>query len=144
MMTGRLVAIHDQADDQLIIADTVSDELVVWSSRPNDRNYLAIFVDRLSLKSRWSRCDTRFGYAVIGVDLEGKKQVLGTWSGAGGSDAIGFWNAVLANLASEGVDDGFYFVCDPIGGIARSGRPRWSVAFARRRIVDLTVPLRGR
>ena len=50
-------------------------------------------------------------YAAIGVSLEGDKDILGLWAGAGGEGAK-FWMAVLTALRNRGGRDTFFVVCE--------------------------------
>ena len=59
-------------------------------------------------------------YAAIGVDLDGHKDILGIWPGAGGGKSAKFWLAVLTNLKNRGVADVFFLVCDGLKGLPDS------------------------
>jgi Transposase, Mutator family len=55
-------------------------------------------------------------YAAIGVTVDGCKDVLGLWAGAGGEGAK-FWMSVLTDLRNRGVKDVFFLVCDGLNGL---------------------------
>ena len=61
-----------------------------WSSRPLDSVYVAIFIDALMVKVREGQVANRPVYAVIGVTLEGHKDVLGLTMGIGGGEGAKF------------------------------------------------------
>jgi putative transposase len=46
------------------------------------------------------------GYIVLGVDLEGRRDVLGHWVGDGG-EGTNFWLSVASDLQARGVHDIF-------------------------------------
>jgi putative transposase len=49
--------------------------------------YAAIFIDAIVVKVRDGQVANRPIYAAIGVSLEGDKDILGLWAGAGGEGA---------------------------------------------------------
>ena len=59
-------------------------------------------------------------YAAIGVDLNGRRDVLGLWAGQGGGESAKFWMNVLADLKNRGVRDVFFIVCDGLKGLPDS------------------------
>jgi transposase-like protein len=98
------------------ITDKVVDEMQEWSVRPLDEIYAAVFIDAIVVKVRDGQVANRPIYAAIGVTLEGEKDVLGLWAGAGGEGAK-FWMAVLTDLRNRGVRDVFFLVCDGLKGL---------------------------
>src|SRR5438067_12032221 len=63
------------------VTDAVSDEVKAWQSRPLEPIYAIVFLDALYVKMRHEgRVDNRAVYVAIGVDLEGRKEVLGLWT----------------------------------------------------------------
>jgi transposase-like protein len=54
-------------------------------------------------------------YTVLGVDLEGRKEVLGHWIGNGGEGA-NFWLSVITDLQARGVTDIFIACVDRLTG----------------------------
>ena len=59
-------------------------------------------------------------YAAIGVDLNGRRDVLGLWAGHGGGESAKFWMSVLTDLKNRGVADVFFIVCDGLKGLPES------------------------
>jgi putative transposase len=98
------------------ITDRVVEEMQSWQSRPLDEVYAAIFIDAIQVKVRDGQVANRPIYAAIGVSLEGDKDILGLWAGAGGEGAK-FWMAVLTDLRNRGVRDTFFVVCDGLKGL---------------------------
>jgi transposase-like protein len=54
-----------------------------------DAVYVAIFIDAIVVKVREGQVANRPVYAVIGVTLEGRKDVLGLTMGTGGGEGYG-------------------------------------------------------
>src|SRR3546814_10070741 len=63
------------------------------------------------------RSGNRPFYAAIGVDRNGRRDVLGLWAGTGGGESAKFWMNVLTDLKNRGVRDVFFVVCDGLKGL---------------------------
>ncbi len=98
------------------ITDKVVDEMQQWANRPLDAVYAAVFVDAIVVKVRDGQVANRPFYAVLGVTVDGRKDVLGLWAGTGGEGAR-FWMSVLVDLKNRGVRDVFFLVCDGLKGL---------------------------
>ncbi|OHX03435.1 IS256 family transposase [Micromonospora sp. WMMB235] len=98
------------------ITDKVIEEMTDWSHRPLDAIYAAVFIDAIVVKVRDGQVANRPFYAAIGVTLDGEKDILGLWAGAGGEGAK-FWMSVLTDLRNRGVKDVFFLVCDGLKGL---------------------------
>jgi putative transposase len=61
----------------------------------------------------------------VGVDVEGRKHVLGVWLGDGGEGAK-FWSNVLTEIRNRGVEDVLVVCCD--GAQRPPGRDRGHLA----------------
>src|SRR5919202_2181458 len=84
------------------ITDKVIEEMTEWAVRPLDAVYAAVFVDAIVVKVRDGQVANRPIYAAIGVTLDGERDILGLWDGAGGEGAK-FWMSVLPALRNRGV-----------------------------------------
>ncbi len=102
------------------ITDRVIEEMQTWWARPLERVYAAVFIDAIMVKIRDGQVRNRPIYAAIGVDLEGRKDILGMWAGDGGGESAKFWMAVLTELRNRGVTDVFFVVCDGLKGLPDS------------------------
>ena len=98
------------------ITDKVIEEMNDWQVRPLDEIYAAIFIDAIVVKIRDGQVANRPIYAAIGVSLDGERDILGLWAGAGGEGAK-FWMSVLTDLRNRGVRDVFFVVCDGLKGL---------------------------
>jgi len=103
------------------ITDRVVEEMQVWASRPLQAVYAAIFIDAIVVKVRDGQVANRPFYVAIGVDLNGRRDVLGLWAGTHGSgESAKYWLAVLTELKNRGVRDVFFLVCDGLKGLPDS------------------------
>ena len=66
------------------ITDRVVDELGEWQSRPLDAVYPVVFIDAIHVKIRDGKVTNRPVYSVVGVTVNGERDILGLWVGDGG------------------------------------------------------------
>src|SRR3954453_4962860 len=118
------------------ITDKVVAEMTEWSSRPLDRVYVAVFIDAIVVKVRDGQVANRPIYAAIGVTVDGRKDVLGLWAGAGGEGAK-FWMSVLVDLKNRGVRDVFFVVCDGLKGLPEVVANVWRDTIVQTCIIHL-------
>lgn len=103
------------------ITDRVVEEMTEWTTRPLQTHYAAVFIDAIVVKVRDGQVGNRPFYAAIGVDLNGRRDVLGLWAGtAGMGESAKYWLAVLTELKNRGVADIFFLVCDGLKGLPDS------------------------
>jgi transposase-like protein len=118
------------------ITDTVVAEMQDWAARPLDGVYVAVFLDAIMVKVRDGQVANRPVYAAIGVTLDGGKDVLGLWMGAGGEGAK-FWMSVLTDLRNRGVRDVFFLVCDGLKGLPDVVEHVWPQTIVQTCIIHL-------
>jgi len=86
-----------------------------WQSRPLDKTYSFVFMDAIHYKVREDKqVVVKAAYVVIGVNLDGEKEVLGIWIGA--NESSKFWLSVLNDLKNRGVQDVLIFCVDGLNG----------------------------
>ena len=91
------------------VTEGVMEEARVWQNRPLEPFYGIVFLDALYVKMRHEgRVENRAVYVALGIDLEGRKDVLGLWTSA--TEGAKFWLHVLTELRNRGVRD-MYLVC---------------------------------
>ena len=91
------------------ITDGVVEQAKAWQNRALESFYAVMFLDALFVKMRHEgRVENRAVYVAIGINLEGRKDVLGLWTGA--NEGAKFWLGVLTELRNRGVKD-IYVVC---------------------------------
>lgn len=101
------------------VTDAVMEEVKAWQNRPLEPIYGLIFLDALYVKMRHEgRVDNRAVYVAIGVDLEGRKDVLGLWTS--GNEGAKFWLGVLTELKNRGVKDVLIACIDGLKGFPQA------------------------
>ena len=98
------------------ITDKVWTLVEAWQNRPLAAIYPIVYLDALHLKlRREGKIVNTACYVVLGVDLEGQRDVLGHWLGDGGEGA-NFWLSVVSDLQARGVEDIFIACIDGLTG----------------------------
>lgn len=86
-----------------------------WQSRPLEKTYSFVFMDAIHYKVKEDKqVVIKAAYVVIGVNLDGKKEVLGIWIGA--NESSKFWLSVLNDLKNRGVQNVLIFCVDGLNG----------------------------
>lgn len=126
-MTTRDIATHleniygFEASPTLIsgITDKITPVAKEWQNRPLEPVYPIIFMDAIHYKVKQdNRVINKAAYAVIGVNLDGIKEVLGIW--IGGNETSKYWLLVLNELKNRGVNDILIACVDGLNGFTEA------------------------
>lgn len=99
------------------ITDRIIPLIRDWQSRPLNRIYPIIWMDAMHFKIRSEgQVKTKAIYTILGVDMEGTKDVLGLYMGD--SESAAFWLQVLSDLQQRGVEDILIVSIDNLKGFA--------------------------
>jgi transposase-like protein len=75
-----------------------------WQQRPLESLYAVVFMDAIHFHVRSEgQIMKKAVYIAIGVDMEGKRDVLGMWVGE--NESAKFWLGILNSLKNRGVED---------------------------------------
>jgi len=86
------------------ITDKVLPLVEAWRTRPLEAVYAFVWLDAVHFKVRQDgKVVSKAAYNVLGVDLHGKKDLLGIY--IGDSESARFWLSVLTDLQNRGVKD---------------------------------------
>jgi putative transposase len=107
---------YSLSDSELTgITDKVLPAMRDWQNRPLDSLYVLLWLDGIYYKVRQDgKVVTRVLYSVIGLSLNGKKQVLGIYTAE--SESARFWTTVLGDLKQRGVEDVLIACVDGLKG----------------------------
>jgi transposase-like protein len=101
------------------ITDKIIPVIREWQSRPLQEIYAMVFLDAIHYKVKQDgQVIKKAAYMVIGVDLEGQKDVLGIWIGE--NESAKFWLNVLNELKNRGVKDILIISVDNLSGISEA------------------------
>jgi putative transposase len=119
------------------ITDSVLEEVAEWQSRPLDRIWPVIFLDAVVCKVRDNgTVRNKAAHLAVGVDTDGKKEVLGIWVEA--VEGAKFWLRVMNELKARGVEDVLIVVCDGLTGLPEAVTAVWPSTIVQTCIVHLT------
>jgi len=101
------------------VTDTVLEDVKVWRSRPLDTVYPIVYLDALVTKVHGDGgVSNRAVYVALGVNLEGKKEVLGLWLGE--NEGSKFWLRVLTEMKNRGLEDILIACVDGLSGFVEA------------------------
>lgn len=119
------------------VTDGVLEDLAAWQARPLDAVYPIVYIDGLVVKVRTNgHVINRCAYLAVGVDVDGRKHVLGVWLGDGGEGAK-YWLSVLTELKNRGVTDVIFCCCDGLKGLPDAIEATWPQASVQTCVVHL-------
>jgi transposase-like protein len=86
------------------ITDKIIDRVKAWQSRPLDSIYPFVWLDAIHYKIKdGGKYVSKAVYTVLGVNMEGKKDILGLYLSE--SEGANFWLSVLTDLNNRGLQD---------------------------------------
>jgi len=98
------------------ITDKVLPEVNEWQNRPLSDIYAVVFFDGIVFKARKdNRIINKCAYTVLGIDMDGQKDILGFWISE--NESASFWASVCNDLKNRGVRDIFIACHDNLKGI---------------------------
>ena len=99
------------------ITDKILPVAKEWQQRPLESIYAVVFLDAIHYHVRSEgQIVKKAVYIAIGIDLDGKKDVLGMWVGE--NESAKFWATVLNGLRNRGVEDIFIACTDNLNGFS--------------------------
>lgn len=103
------------------ITDRVVQDAITWQNRPLDPVYAIVWMDGIVFKVKeGSRVIEKTVYIAVGLNIEGKKEVLGMWLGK--NESASFWLTVLTDLKARGVKDILITATDNLKGFTETIR----------------------
>ena len=99
-----MYGVHFSKQAITAITDKLIPKLEEWRKRPLESIYPFIYLDAIHYKVRdEGHYVSKAFYTVLGVNLEGKKEILGLYLNE--SEGAKFWLQVLTDLQNRGVED---------------------------------------
>lgn len=93
----------------------VNEEVKEWKERKLKEMYTIVYMDCLYTNVREEgRSEKKAVYVALGIDITGRKEVLGFWTGE--SESSSFWYGILEELKERGVKDILYLCTDGVSG----------------------------
>jgi putative transposase len=96
----------------------IDGEVSAWRSRPIASVWPIVFFDAIVVHVRGAsgRVSQHAIYVALGVNLDGKKELLGLWVSE--NEGSKFWLSVLTDLKNRGLNDIFVVCIDGLSGFA--------------------------
>lgn len=98
------------------VTDRVLPEIKSWKSRELEEVYAILWLDAIhyKVKDENGRTITRAIYNVLGINKEGKKELLGMYISK--NEGANFWLSVLTDLQNRGMKDTMFACVDGLKG----------------------------
>ena len=97
------------------VTEAVQADVVLWQNRALEEVYPIVYFDALWSKVRENGQTQKVAvYLVLGITLEGKKDLLGMW--AAETEGAKFWMQIMNDLQMRGVKDMFIACVDGLKG----------------------------
>jgi transposase-like protein len=99
------------------ITDKIIPQLMEWQSRPLDAIYPVVFFDGIVFKVRKdSKIINKCAYTVLGINMDGKKEILGIWISE--NESASFWATVVNEMKNRGINDILIACHDNLNGLS--------------------------
>ena len=86
------------------ITDKIIPMLKTWQQRPLESIYPFVWLDAIHYKMKENgRYESRAVYTVLGLNMEGKKEILGLYISE--NEGANFWLSVITDLNNRGLND---------------------------------------
>ena len=97
------------------ISEKIMPEVTAWQNRPLNSIYPFLFMDAIHYKVKENhQYVTKAAYVVLGINMDGCKDILGIWIGE--HESAKFWLNVLNDLKNRGVQSVYVFCVDGLTG----------------------------
>jgi putative transposase len=101
------------------ITDRILPQIAEWQSRPLDPVYPIIYLDAIHFKVRKdNRIINKAAYTVLGINMDGIKEILGIWIGE--NESASFWLGICNDLRNRGVEDILIACKDGLSGFSEA------------------------
>ena len=101
------------------VTDRILPEIEDWQNRPLESVYPVVFIDAIHFSVKENNLIKKLAaYIVLGIDSEGKKDVLSIQ--IGDNESSKFWLGVLNELKNRGVKDILIICADGLSGLKES------------------------
>jgi len=115
---------------------SVSETVTAWQNRPLKACYPFVYVDCLYCYVKENLTSVKKAvYVMLGIDTEGKKDVLGIWIDK--NESATFWNEIFEEVKTRGVKDIFFVSMDGLKGLPEAIERIYPKTITQRCIVHI-------
>ena len=98
------------------VTDRLLPQIEEWQQRPLSKIYPIVFIDAVHFSAKTEGIIRKLAsYVVLGINMEGHKEVLGLYIGM--NESSKYWLSILNELKNRGVEDIFVICADGLSGI---------------------------
>lgn len=120
----------------------VSEEVNVWQNRKLEKCYPFVYVDCLYCSVKEDlRSVKKAIYVALGINTEGKKDVLGIWVDV--VESATKWSEIFEELKDRGIEEIFFVSMDGLTGLPEAVERIYPEAIMQRCIVHITRNIYG-
>ena len=115
---------------------SVSKKIEEWQNRELKECYPFVYVDCLYCYVKENLVSVKKAvYVMLGIDTEGKKEVIGVWIDK--TESANFWNGIFEEIKARGVKDIFFVSMDGLKGLPEAIEKIYPQTITQRCIVHL-------
>ena len=115
---------------------SVSETVKKWQNRPLKECYPFVYVDCLYCYVKEELVSVKKAvYVMLGIDTEGKKEVIGIWIDR--NESATFWNEIFEEVKERGVEDIFFVSMDGLKGLPEAIEKIYPKTITQRCIVHI-------
>ena len=101
------------------ITDKILPIVKEWQERPLEEVYAVVYMDAIHYHVRSEgRIVKRAVYIALGINMDGKKEVLGMY--VGDNESAKFWLSIINGLKNRGVEDILITCVDGLTGFSQA------------------------
>lgn len=101
------------------VTDNITDEVKAWQNRPLEQVYAIVYFDALVVKVRQDkRIINKAVYVALGIDLTGRKDILGLWISE--NEGAKFWLSNFTEMKNRGLKDILIACSDNLTGMSEA------------------------
>lgn len=118
------------------IIDNVLPRLIEWQTRPLETIYACAYVDAMVVKVKDNgKAINKAAYTIIGIDMEGRKDVLGIWLGK--NEGAQAWMMIFDEIKTRGVEQILYICIDGLKELEQAIKCIYPQAHVQRCMVHI-------
>ena len=124
------------------LTSSVSEEVQKWQERPLEKFYPFIYVDCLYAPVKRDLISEKVAiYVMLGINKDGKKDVLGIWINE--NESATFWTEVFEEIKAREVEEILFISLDGLSGLSEAIEKIYPKAKTQRCIVHIVRNIYG-
>lgn len=124
------------------LTSSVSEEVKKWQERPLEKFYPFIYADYLYAPVKRDLIGEKVAiYVMLGINKDGKKDVLGIWINE--NESATFWTEVFEEIKARGVEEILFISLDGLSGLSEAIEKIYPKVKTQRCIVHIVRNIYG-